>query len=52
MVPREKQSLWLKSIRKDCLEKNIDHTKECLRQRAEGQQVKSLQKLKEANDVS
>ena len=52
MVPRQEQSLWLKSIRKDCLKKNIDHTKECLRQWAKGQQQKSLQKLKEANDVS
>ena len=52
MVPRQKQSLWLNGIRKNCFEKNIDHTKECLKQQAKEQQQKSLQKRKEANDVS
>ena len=52
MVPRQEQSLWLNSIRKNCFKKNIDHTKECLRQQAKEQQQKSLQKRKEANDVS
>ena len=52
MVPRQEQSLWLNSIRRNCFEKNIDHTKECLRQQAKEQQQKSLQKRKEAIDVS
>ena len=52
MVPRKEQSLWLNSIRKNCVEKNIDHTKECLRQQAKEQQQKSLKKRKEAVDVS
>ena len=52
MVPKHEQSLWLKSIRENCFEKNINHTKECLRQQAKEQQVNSLQKRKEANDVS
>ena len=52
IVPRQEQSLWLKSIRENCFEKNINHTKECLRQQAKEQQVKSLQKRKEAKDVS
>ena len=52
MVPRQEQSVWLKSIRRNCFEKNIGRTKECLRLQAKEQQVKSLQKLKEANDVS
>ena len=52
MVPRQEQSLWLKSIRENCFEKNINHTKECLRQQAKEQQVKSLQTRKEAKDVS
>ena len=52
MVPRQEQSLWLKSIRKNCFEKTINHTKECLRQQVKEQQQKSLQKRKEAIDVS
>ena len=52
MVPRQEQSLLLKSIRKNCFEKNINHTKECLKQQAKEQQQKSLQKRKEAKDVS
>ena len=52
MVPRQEQSLWLSSIRKNCFEKNIDHTKECLKQQAKEQQKKSLQIRKEAVDVS
>ena len=52
MVPRQEQSLWLNSIRKNCFEKNIDPIKECLRQQAKEQQLKSLQKRKEAIDVS
>ena len=52
MIPRQEQSVWLKSIRKNCFEKNINHTKECLRQQAKEQQQKSLQKRKEANNVS
>ena len=52
MVPKREQSLWLNSIRRNCFEKNINHTKACLSQQAKGQQVKSLQKRKEANDVS
>jgi hypothetical protein len=52
MVPKREQSLWLNSIRKNCFENNIDHTKACLRQQAQEQQQKSLQKRKEAVDVS
>ena len=52
MVPRHEQLFWLNSIRKSCFEKTIDHTKECLRQRVKEQQQKSLQKRKEAIDVS
>ena len=52
MVPRQEKSFWLNSIRKSCFEKTIDHTKECLRQQVKEQQKKSLQKRKEANDVS
>ena len=52
MVPRQEQSLWLKSIRKNCFEKTVDHTKECLRQQVKEQQKKLLQKRKEAIDVS
>ena len=52
MVPRQEQSLWLNSIRKNCFEKTIDHTKECLRQQVKEQQQKSLQKRKETIDVS
>ena len=52
MVPSQEQSLWLNSIRKNCFEKTIDHTKECLRQLVKEQQQKSLQKRKEVIDVS
>ena len=52
MVPRQEKSFWLNSIRKSCFEKTIDHTKECLRQQVQEQQQKSLQKRKEAIDVS
>jgi len=52
MVPKREQSLWLNSIRRNCFEKNIQHPKACLSQQAKEQQKKSLQKRKEAIDVS
>ncbi len=52
MVPRQEQSLWLNSIRRNCFEKNIDHPKACFSQQAKEQQPQSLQKRKEAVDVS
>ena len=52
MVPKREQSLWLNSIRRNCFEKNIHHPEACLSQQAKEQQKKSLQKRKEAVDVS
>ena len=52
LVPKREQSLWLKNIWRNCYRKNIDHTEVCLSQQAKEQQKKSLQKRKEAVNVS
>ena len=52
MVPKHEQSFWLNSDRRNCSENTLEHTRLCLRQQAKERQQKSLQKRKEAVDVS
>ena len=52
MVPIQEQSLWLNSVRRNCFKNTLERKKICLRKQAKKQQQKSLQKRKEAIDVS
>ena len=52
MVPIQEQTFWLNSVRRNCSENTLEHTRLCFRQQAKERQQKSLQKRKEAVDVS